>query len=49
MRKEFRLEDIGIYERIILKWIFGKYGLNVWIRFVWFRVVTGGGLLLIRQ
>jgi hypothetical protein len=31
--------------RIILKLIFGKYGWRVWIGFIWFGIVTDGGLL----
>jgi hypothetical protein len=38
-------EDLGIDERIILKWILGKYGLGVWTGFIWLRMGIGGGLL----
>jgi hypothetical protein len=35
----------GVDERIILDWIFGKYGLGVWIGFIWFRIGTGCDVL----
>jgi hypothetical protein len=38
-------EDIDVGGRIILKRIFEKYGLGVWVGFVWLRIGTGGGLL----
>jgi hypothetical protein len=39
------LKDIGINERIILKWLLGKQ-VVVWIGFIWPRIGTRGGLLL---
>jgi len=39
------LEDIGIGERIILKWTFKMWGGRVWTELVWFRIETGGRLL----
>jgi hypothetical protein len=39
---------LGIYERIILKWILEKHVLMVWIEFEWLRVKSiGGGVLSI--
>jgi hypothetical protein len=38
-------DDLGIGEKIILKWTLGKVGLGVWIRFIWLRIGTSGGLL----
>jgi hypothetical protein len=38
-------EDRGIDERIILKWILGKYSWRLWIGFIWLRIGTGGGFL----
>ena len=31
--------------RIILRWIFRKWDVGVWIRSIWFRIGTGGGHL----
>jgi hypothetical protein len=39
------MEDIGIDGKKILKWILGKYGVKVWIGFIWLRTGTVGGLL----
>jgi hypothetical protein len=39
------LEDIGIDGRIILEWILGTSGGELWARFVWLRIGTSGGPL----
>jgi hypothetical protein len=39
------LEYIGMDGRITLAWIFGKWDGEVWTVWVWFRLVTSGGLL----
>jgi hypothetical protein len=38
-------EDLGIDGRITLRWILGRYGLRMWIGFIWLRIGTGGKLL----
>jgi hypothetical protein len=38
-------EDLGVYGKIILKWILGKWGGKVGTGFIWFRIGTSGGLL----
>jgi hypothetical protein len=38
-------EDLGEGGKIILKWILGKQGGNVWTGFLSLRIVGGDGLL----
>jgi len=38
-------EDLDVDRMIILEWILGKYGGDVWTGFIWLRIVTVGGLL----
>jgi hypothetical protein len=37
--------DPGVDERIILRWIFRKWDVGVWIGLSWLRIGTGGGQL----
>jgi thiamine kinase-like enzyme len=39
------LENQGVDERIILKWIFRKLFESVWTELIWLRIDTNGGLL----
>jgi hypothetical protein len=39
------LEDPGVEGRIILRWIFMKWDVAVWIGSSWLRIGTGGGHL----
>jgi hypothetical protein len=41
------LEDPGVDERIILRWIFRKWDVEVWTGSICLRIGTGGGLLLV--
>jgi len=54
MRKTFRLEslkerdhmeDVGVDGRIVLKWIWVKWGGKVWTGFIWLRIGKIGRLL----
>jgi hypothetical protein len=37
--------DPGVDGRIIIRWIFRKWDVGVWIRLSWFRIETVGGHL----
>ena len=39
------LGNSGIHERIILRWIFGKWDVGVWTGSSWLRIGTDGGHL----
>jgi hypothetical protein len=39
------LEDPGVGERIILRWIFRKWGVRAWTGSIWLRIGAGGNYL----
>jgi len=45
LRKRIHLGDLGVDERILLKWIFRKLDVEVWTGSSWLRIGTGGGNL----
>jgi hypothetical protein len=45
LKARYCWEDLGIDRRIILKWLLRNSNGRVWIRFIWLRIGTGGGLL----
>jgi hypothetical protein len=45
VRERDLLEEQGVDGWIILRWIFSKWDVGVWIGLNWLRVGTGGGLL----
>jgi hypothetical protein len=44
-RERNHLEDSGVVERIILRWIFRKWDVGAWIGSIRLRIGTGGGIL----
>jgi len=44
-RKGEHLENTGIDVEIILNWIFRKWNEEEWTGLIWFRILTGGGML----
>jgi hypothetical protein len=44
-REGDHLEDPGVDERIILKWIFERLNGGAYTGLIWLRIGTGGGLL----
>jgi hypothetical protein len=44
-RDRDHLEDPGVDGRIILRWIFRKWDVEVWTGLIWLRTGTGGGHL----
>ena len=45
LRERNHLEDPGVDGRIMLRWIFGKWDVWVWIGSSWLRIGTSGGHL----
>jgi len=45
LRERDHLEDPGVDERIILRWIFRKWDFGAWTGWSWIRIGTGGGHL----
>jgi len=42
------LEDPGVDGKIILRWIFRKWGVRAWTGSIWLKIWTGCGLLCVR-
>jgi hypothetical protein len=38
-------EHLGVDCKIILKWVLGKWGRDMWTGFIWLRIGTSRGLL----
>jgi hypothetical protein len=44
-RERDHWRDPGVDKRIMLGWIFKKWGVGLWTGLGWLRIVTGGGHL----
>jgi len=42
LRERDHLEEAGVDGKIILRWIFRKSDVGIWIESMWLRVRTGG-------
>jgi hypothetical protein len=42
LRERDHLEDAGVEERIILKWMFRKWDVGIWAGLIWLRIGIGG-------
>ena len=45
LRERDRLEDPGLFGRIILRWTIRKWDVRAWTGSMWLRIGTGGGHL----
>jgi len=45
LRERNHLEDLVVGGKIIIRWIFRKLGVVLWIGSSWLRIGTGGGHL----
>jgi len=45
LRERDHFEDPGVDERIISRWIFRKWDVGAWTRWIWLRIGTDGGHL----
>jgi len=45
LREGEHLEGLSVDGKIILQWILGKEGVNVWTGCIWIRIGTSGRLL----
>ena len=45
LKERVHLEDPGVDERIILRWIFRKWDVVVWTGLIWLRIGTVDGHL----
>ena len=45
LRERDHLGHAGVDGRIILRWIFRKWGMGAWTGSIWLRIGTGGGRL----
>ena len=43
LRERYHLEDPGVDERIILRWIFRKWNVGLWTGSSWLGIGTGDG------
>jgi hypothetical protein len=40
LKEQDHLGDLGVDERIILRWVLHKWGMTMWIGFIWLRIQT---------
>jgi hypothetical protein len=45
LKEIYHLEDADVDGKIILRWIFRKWNVEVWTGSIWLRIGTGGGRL----
>jgi hypothetical protein len=48
LKERYQTEDRGINGKIILDWIFRKYGRTLWTGFIWLTTGASGGILSTR-
>jgi hypothetical protein len=49
LERKGHLGNLGVYGKVVLKWILEKRGVKMWTGLIWLKIGSNGGLLCKRQ